>query len=58
MTGKYFMTGPTELVHSHGGRYATALGIDLASALVREGLRLRRAESLQLNRLQQHKEAS
>jgi hypothetical protein len=26
------MISPAELVHSHGGRYATALGIDLAAA--------------------------
>lgn len=30
MTGKHARIAPAELVHSHGGRYATALGINLA----------------------------
>ena len=30
MTGRHARIAPAELVHSHGGRYATALGINLA----------------------------
>ena len=31
MTGRHVTTSPAELVRSHGGRYAAALGIDLAA---------------------------
>lgn len=31
MTAKHAVTAPADLVHSHGGRYAAELGIDLAA---------------------------